>query len=238
MSKLTIIRDAKAINNGLNQLKALQQKVHNLLHLLCVSVLVHANEHGDVTSLNRFYGMLTANNQTALKNYVLRFQQEKDENGNWKPTNMAFLRFDTQSKEFRIDKAMPVEHRGTASAFVQHAEKNLINPDGKNFKPFYEQDNIRDAQDFKDDNILTTLRGLASKVHGNSKNVNVQVSEPMMRFVDEMYAKAKDIAEEAKNTGATIINHPAMTKAEEETEAKAEAAPAKKRGRPAKKKAA
>lgn len=232
MSTFTIIRDKQKLNNGLTQLKKLQDKYHAQLHVMAVSVLVFANENGRCEPLNRFYSMLSANNQTALKNYIRRFQEKKEADGKVVKTELAFVKFIPTEKLFAIDTSTPTTNRGyKGTPFAEHAEKVLINPDGKNSKPFWEQDNMKDLQLFDDKNIVDGLaRMLSTITNGDTENRKVMVSDEYTALLQEAVNKANALKDKLKveekhksNVVALKDYQPATeTEAETETETKPE----------------
>lgn len=194
MSKFTIIEGTSKIKDALKKLRTVKTQYRRLLHTLAVSTLVHANKHGDVTPLNTFVEELVPNEVTALRNYVSRFQTRKNDKGETVPTNMAFLKF--ENKKFAIDKTAPQENRGADSLFVKHAKDKLINPDGKSFKFFYDQDNVQDAFNlFDDKNIVQSLEGMLKRANGERERVVSKVSDQFKKLVADAVAQAHKIAE-------------------------------------------
>lgn len=189
MSKFTIIRDSASLNKGLTNFQRTAAAFRNAAHVLAVSCLVHANEHGQVAPLNRFAEMLLPNELTALKNYVRRFQDTRNENGDIVHTQYFFLKYD--DGEFRIDTTSPAANRGKNSPFQKYAESTLINPDGKTSKPFLYQDNVRDISILGDDKVISALRKMYRAASGKKKGVKSDVSP---KYVD-LLAKAVEQAE-------------------------------------------
>lgn len=187
----SIIRDAKVINNKLTALKKQGESYHTALHVMAVSVLVHAAEHGQVAPLNRFYGLLSTNYQTAFKLYVQRFQQRSTDDGDRVPTEYAFLKF--EKGEFAVDTELP---KGNRKKFQDLAEKHLINPDGEKVKRFYERNNLAEVKKFGDDQVITSLRNMVKSAKGEKDNVKPTVSDPVLKAISEALAKAEAVKEQ------------------------------------------
>lgn len=191
MSNFSIIRDKTKLNQAVTKFARTAAQFRNEAHVVAVSVLVHANEHGQIAPLNAFFGMLLKNEQQAFRTYVGRFQKVADKDGKLVPTNMAFLKF--EKGEFRIDTDQPQKNRGKASAFVKHADKRLINPDGKVYKRFLETDNIADLKELLDGGVITNLKSMLKRANGEVDNVKSKVSDPLLKLLSKTVEEAERI---------------------------------------------
>jgi hypothetical protein len=191
MSNFSIIRDAKKLNQAVTNFARTAAQFRNEAHVVAVSVLVHANEHGQIAPLNAFFGLLLANEQRAFRTYVGRFQTAADKDGKRVPTNMAFLKF--EKGEFRIDTDQPKANRGKNSAFVKHAQKRLINPDGKVYKRFLETDNVADLKEMLDGQVVTGLKSMFKRANGEVDNVKSKVTDPYLKLLSKTIEEAERI---------------------------------------------
>lgn len=193
MPQFTIIRDSGEINKRLNRQGKIGAEYYELLHGNAIMVLVHANEHGSIAPINRFYGMLTDNDKRAFRNYVHAFQTTKID-GKVVKTERAFLAF--KDNEFRIDTNTPVEQRRPGSPFIKYVEDVLLNPDGKTSKPFYERNNLVDQVTlFDDTNIIEAIKRLVKQAKADDTDTRkVLVSEPMLQFMKDVEKKANELA--------------------------------------------
>ena len=201
MSQFHIIRDAKKLNESLSKQKTARDSYHRLLHVNAVSVLVRTNASGSISEINRFYGLLTGNEQSAFRTYVRLFQETgvKDSDGKPVLTNMAFLKF--QGGEFRIDTATPVENRREDSPFQAYAEKVLINPDGKTSKPFYERNNLSDMTLFDDLSIADGIKRMLTTVtNGDTDKRKVEVTAEWTEFLQKVAKDAEALSAKTKAT--------------------------------------
>lgn len=194
MSKFSIIKNAKKLGESLGRQKTARDEYKSLLHVNAVSVLVRTNAHGSVSEINRFHQLLDANEQTAFRTYVRRFQESgKDADGKPVKTELAFLTF--KGEEWRIDTETPTEQRRPGSPFQKYAEKVLINPDGKTAKFFWDTDNVQDAmQMFDDKSVLDGIKRLLTTVqNGSTDKRKVVVSDDTVKFLTQVATQAETL---------------------------------------------
>jgi len=198
---ISIIRDKTKLNTALVTLEKTAGTYRAQLHQAAVSVLVHANEYGQISPINRFWKLLTQNEQQAFRTYVRLFQFTQDELANQVATDMCFLSLISvkgSGTEWRIDTNQPKENRGVGSKFVKHAQDNLINPDGKTYRPFYERNNLADMKLFSDLSILDGLKRLVKDASGENERTISKVSIQFKNLVNETLAKATELATKAQ----------------------------------------
>lgn len=195
-----IIRDTAKLNESISRQIAVGGDYYKLLHINAVSALVHTAIHGQVAVLNRFYGSLKVNEQTAFKLYVRRIQTAldakgfavKDAEGNNVASDMEFLRF--EDKAFAIIKDRTKER----DTFVKHAEGVLINPDGDTVKAFFDRDSIKEIRTLGDNEFakrIAALQKLATEPAGNNTSA---ASKKMLAIIERAATEAAKLMEANK----------------------------------------
>lgn len=169
MAKFAIVKATAAkLLEGVAKFQKLQQEFHDNAHVLAVSVLFHAAEHGDVRPLNNFFNVLAKNYQTALKLYWMRIQKENPE--------VNFLTYTTK-EGFKVKTGVEDEKK----TFMAFAQDNLINPDGEKFKRFYERDILVEVLLLDNAKFATQLASLLKKARGEAENVNSTVDKKLIK---------------------------------------------------------
>lgn len=180
MAKLAILKvSAAKLLDGIAKFKKLQDQFHDDAHVLAVSVMFHAAEHGDVRTMNNFYNVLSKNYQTAYKLYWARIAKEHPE--------VAFLTFNTK-EGFKVKKDVEKEK----TAFMAFAEEILI--EGEKFKRFYERDIVVETILLSNASFTKKLNTLLKQAKGESENVESKVDPKLIKELETLVAHSAQTA--------------------------------------------
>ena len=177
MSNFKIIEDAGALNKGIVLNAENLSKTQDEMHVHAVSVLVHA-ALGGIQPLRTFDKLILDQNpnlRTSFNQFVRRFQTELID-GKAVSSNMKFLEY-TKKGGWALIRDTNAER----TTFIKHAEENLINPNGKEHKRFYERDNVAEEKAFTSADVTKRLKALLAMSSKDGSDVS-----------DEMYSLLKN----------------------------------------------
>jgi hypothetical protein len=157
-------------------------KAHEHAHILAVSALAHAARTGDIRPLNAFYSVLPTNMQTSLRQYLGRtFKMH--------PTADCI--------GFKKDAfAMTKDTAEAREELASVCEAHLINPDGVNYKRFYEREIISEALLLQDKDVISRLNALLRMAKGEAsgkKEVKSEVTKDVIAVLENAVSKVSSV---------------------------------------------
>lgn len=207
---MTIIRESAELNRVITKAIAARATYRDLLHTAVSSAIWHAAEHGDPSYLNRIYPAMESNDQAALRMQIglvhlffglnLEFGKELPEvmepeerkaalrlgailevnQGKWRVLN-------------KMDKPNAPELRKKLASF---AVEVIDKGEHKNFKRFYEVDNIRTKTYFEDTQVIRRVIATFNAANRKSTDSRVVNVSPKLKGILE---KFKDTLESFAN---------------------------------------
>ncbi len=179
----TIQKTNKTLSTAIKSYATAQGKLNDKAHVLAVSVIFHAAEHGDVRPLQAFYDTLTVNNQTSFKQYIRRIFTENPQ--------VSCLKYSSKEAKW----SMQEKSNEARKALVLMCEEKMINPDGVTFKRFYERENVQEAAILLDNQaVLKRLKSLIAQAKRNDDKVTSTVDSKVLKELETFAQKLEPMA--------------------------------------------
>lgn len=220
----SIIRDGAELNKAVTLVIKNGKTYRDRLHVAAVSALFHAAEHGQPEPLNRIYFSLTDNDKQALKNYIRRaaaiigLGDVKQVLEMVKPDVLkaavdigTWLRFKNETG-FEVIKNSQVETVKAAKAgFMSLAESHLINPDGKQYKRFFDRFVITEIKVLSGSTVLDTMTKTIKEVKaGNTDKREVQVYPEELALMETFEKDMRRLVELRSKPAENVSAEPAV----------------------------
>lgn len=152
--------------------------VNIYMHQVFISTLNHAALHGDFRPLNNLYSNADKNKKSMMKFHVQRFQKE----------NPEAAAFSMKDDLFTLKDYKENSERNAARQQFIALVPALLNPDGVQFKFFFERDVIVEAAVLDNTTFIKRLATLVTKAEKEGSKVDQAI-----------VARAKQVLETARH---------------------------------------
>lgn len=233
-----LITDGKLLDKEITATGTLYASAHKRLHAAAVSAIAFAARTGQVGPLNRLYGFLKTNDQSALTAYIRRAHAivglEGDiPDGKEKAVVQAAIEagavFGFADKQFTIKRGHTTAE---AKALTKLCADRFINPDGKRDREVFDRNVLSEIAVLNDQDALSRLVKLGKEItSGNTDRRTIKVSDKVARFIGDAAGKAEVMLNQLSLTETSPVassdTAPAKRKAAAKR-SKAKAVPARK----------
>jgi len=176
-----------------------RNKVLAFDHTIAVSSIHHFVSCGNDCHITRFYVTLPEALQTAFRLYLKRIQEDPLVNGKW-------IIWSEKDKRFKAVKASANAEAKEEQARIRQAvatlcEEKLLNPDGVEYKRFFERDIADEIRKFANDDVEKALKSLATRASGENEKVESSVSPAVQEIIASAIANVhqQNLREAAAN---------------------------------------
>jgi hypothetical protein len=171
-------RMAKAITDQITR----RNKVLAFDHTIAVSAIHHFVVHGNDCHITKFYNTLPEALKSAFRLYLKRIEVDESVKGKWIIWSQKELRFKVV-KASKNDEAKAEQQR-IRVAVQTLCEQKLLNPDGVEYKRFFERDIHDEIRKFANDDVEKGLKALKSRASGDNDKVQSTVSPAVQEIID------------------------------------------------------
>lgn len=182
MTKYTIIPLNKMKRRITDQIKR-RGKALDEDHSIAVSAIKHFVECGNDCHITRFYTTLPEALQSAFRLYLKRIECDPAVNGKW-------IIWSQKENRFKVVKASNIpeakeEQRRIREAVATLCDQKLLNPDGVEYKRFFERDIQDEIRKFANDDVEKALKSLKSRAAGTNEKVESSVSDAVQAIIEK-----------------------------------------------------
>lgn len=192
MAQIHLIPGAKLMPM-LKKLTKMGDEFHTAIHQFACSAMHHACKTGDTRPLTMFFNdVLTENYKTAFRLFLRRTYKEHPE---------------TECIGYKREEGFTIggSDQKAREQLAKLIEAKLLNPDGVDYKRFYERNVIQEAILLDDKKFAQQLATLLKRARGEVGRVETKVSKDLINKLENLVTAAQ--AKVGVEKAATVKAH-------------------------------